>query len=115
MVEDEESNYILIEKVLRNTNVEIVWAKDGVEAMHLFKENSTKLDLVLLDIKLPVKDGFEVVKEIKEQNNNIPVIAQTAFAMANEEQTIRDLGFDDYIAKPIAREQLLTKMMTFMS
>ncbi len=115
VVEDEGSNCVLIEKVLRDTNVKIIWAKDGIEAMRLFKENSTKLDLVLLDIKLPEKDGFEVIKEIKEQNNHIPVIAQTAFAMANEEQTIRNSGFDDYIAKPIGRVQLLTKMMVFMS
>ncbi len=115
VVEDEESNYLLLEQILKITNVNIIWAKDGLEAVVLFKENIDKIDLVLLDIKLPVKDGFEVVKEMKQENSNIPVIAQTAFAMAYEEHIIRDSGFDDYISKPLNKKQLYKKMLVLMS
>ncbi len=115
VVEDEESNYLLLEHMLKITNINIIWAKDGAEAMKLFKENIEILDLVLLDIKLPVKDGFEVVKEIRQENSHIPVIAQTAFAMSNEEQIIRDFGFDDYISKPLIKNTLFEKMLVFMS
>ena len=109
IVEDEELNTILLKQILRPLNANMVWAENGAEAVAKFKAN-TNIDLVLMDIKMPVMDGLEATKQIKAINPKIPVIAQTAFAMSNEEHKYRAQGFDDYIKKPIDISELTHKI-----
>ncbi|MFC2103829.1 tetratricopeptide repeat protein [Bacteroidota bacterium] len=113
VVEDTPSNYYLIENYLKPTKVKLYWAKSGKEAIDLFKANN-KFDIVLMDIQLPGINGYEATKLIKAYNKNVPVIAQTAYALSEEREFSLSEGCDDYISKPIRKEflfDLLNKHM----
>lgn len=105
IAEDEEINYIFLVEALKHTQVNILRATNGDEAIELFKKNT--IDLVLMDIKMPRKNGYDAKTVIKEMDKNIPIIAQTAYALAGEKEKILSSGFDDYIAKPIKQATLL--------
>ena len=105
IVEDTSSNYYLIENYLKQTGIKIFWAKSGKEAIDLFKSED-KFDLVLMDIQLPGINGYEATKLIKAHNRNVPVIAQTAYALSGEREHSINEGCDDYISKPIKRDSL---------
>ena len=85
-------------------------ANDGMEAVQVFDENLDKLDIVLLDIKMPRINGYEVTKYIKSKRPDLPVIALTANAMDNDRERALEAGCDDYMAKPIAKEDLFRKI-----
>ncbi|MCB2197404.1 MAG: tetratricopeptide repeat protein [Bacteroidetes bacterium] len=106
IVEDTPSNYYLIENYLKATGIKIYWAKSGREALDLFKTEGN-FDVVLMDIQLPGINGYEATKLIKAHNRHVPVIAQTAYALAGEREHSISEGCDDYIAKPIKKESLL--------
>lgn len=106
VAEDTKSNFLYIKEVLRKTNAEIIWSKDGLETIKQFELNH--FDLVLMDIQLPKIDGYEVTKKIKLQNPNVPVIVQTAFNLQDEQQKRSESGFDDFITKPYTESQLLS-------
>lgn len=105
IVEDTPSNFYLIENYLRPSKINIKWAKSGKEAIDIFKKE--QFDLVLMDIQLPGINGYEVTKLIKSYNKKVPVIAQTAYALAGEREYSLQEGCDDYISKPIKKEMLL--------
>ncbi|HAN18324.1 MAG: hypothetical protein A2X13_04510 [Bacteroidetes bacterium GWC2_33_15] len=113
VVEDTPSNYILIENFLKSSKMKILWAKSGKEAIDIFKENP-HIDLILMDIQLPGINGYEATKLIKAQNNSVPVIAQTAYALAGEKEYSISEGCDDYISKPIKQENLIEVLMKFL-
>ncbi|MBN2613043.1 MAG: response regulator [Bacteroidales bacterium] len=115
VVEDEGSNFLVIDSMLKKTNIEIFWAKNGEEAIEIFKKNINKINLVLMDIKLPKMDGFEAAKEIKKVKDTVPIIAQTAYALPREEHLIRQENFDDYLSKPIVRDKLIRLMSQYLS
>lgn len=106
IVEDTPSNFYLIEKYLKATGIKIYWAKSGKEALDLFKTEHN-FDVVLMDIQLPGINGYEATKLIKAHNKSVPVIAQTAYALAGEKEHSLSEGCDDYIAKPIKKESLI--------
>ncbi len=114
IVEDDEMSYIYLKEVLKSTNINIIHAKNGVEAVEI-AENNPDIDLVLMDIKLPEMDGYEATRRIKEIRQSIPVIAQTAYAMADDQQKSIQVGCDDYISKPINRRRLLQTMDLFIN
>lgn len=99
IVEDEENNYYFIEELVKKTRSDYWWAKDGYEAIEMVENNA--IDLVLLDIKLPGMDGYEVAKKIKRIKPEVVIMAQTAYAMSHEKADILKAGCDDYIPKPI--------------
>ncbi len=107
IAEDEETNYYYLEELLLPMKVKIVHATDGKQAVELFLKNPD-IDLVIMDIKLPVMDGFEATKIIKSNKSNIHIIAQTAYAMANDSAKAIKAGCDSYISKPINKEMLFT-------
>ncbi len=113
IVEDDKSSLIYLSRMLAHMGLHILEAVNGNEALEIFKANP-EVDLVLLDIRLPDKSGFEVIKEMKEINDKIPVIAQTAFALVGDEKKCYEAGFDDYIAKPIPKNILLEKLSFFL-
>ncbi|MFC2104266.1 response regulator [Bacteroidota bacterium] len=112
VAEDEDSNFRYLEMVLNKTRVNILWAKDGIEAINLCKENEP--DLILMDIKMPNMDGLEATREIKKAFPEIPVIAQTAFAMENDERLSLEAGCNAYLSKPIKANKLLETLSTFL-
>ena len=106
VAEDVESNYLFIEAVLERLKVRLLWAKNGKEAFEKFKENKN-IDLILMDMRMPLMSGFEAVKKIREINKEIPIIAQTAFAGIDDKELILDTGCNDYISKPIDKDLLI--------
>lgn len=109
VVEDDYINFEYLNTVIEPSNATVIHAVSGEDAIRIFNSNKA-IDLVLMDIRLPGINGYQAMKSIKEQNPQMPVIAQTAFAMAEDSQNCLEQGFDDYISKPINR-QLLMKMI----
>lgn len=112
IAEDEDSNFRYLEMVLNKTNAKIVWAKDGIEAVDMCKK--VVPDLILMDIKMPNMDGLEATKEIKKTHPEIPIIAQTAFAMENDERLSLEAGCNSYLSKPIKANKLMEVLSTFL-
>ncbi|GAB1404718.1 hypothetical protein MASR1M74_18970 [Lentimicrobium sp.] len=104
MVEDDPVNMRFLAVMLLRTNAELFYAADGAEAVKIVENQP--LDLVLMDMQLPIMDGFEATRRIKSINQKLPVIAQTAMALNADKQRCIDAGCDDYLAKPIGRLQL---------
>lgn len=102
IAEDNESNYILIRAVLKEYN--LLHAHDGNEAVQLYREHHP--DLILMDLKMPNMDGYEATAEIRKEDPHIPIIAVTAFAFAEDEQRVKQSGFNGYASKPIKPAEL---------
>jgi signal transduction histidine kinase len=111
VVEDEFSTFVLLESLLSPTGVKLQWAKNGQEAIDNISENT---DAVLMDINMPVMSGIEAFQELRKVNKKIPVIAQTAYAMADEKDHLTALGFNGYITKPIFRTDLFNALKSFL-
>ena len=107
VADDEEINKILIQECLEKTNVNLIFARNGKEAVYLFS-TTPAIDLILMDIKMPEMDGYKATEIIKIQKKAIPIIANTAYAMLYERDSCINKGFDDYIAKPFSVSDLLT-------
>jgi len=113
IVEDDESNYNFLEVVLENSGLEIIWAKNGKEAIE-FCTTNTDINLVLMDINLPDMSGYEVTKKIKGICNNLTIIATTAYALAGDREKSIKAGCDNYIAKPIKPAELLKLLNNYL-
>ncbi|MBI9034209.1 MAG: response regulator [Bacteroidales bacterium] len=114
IVEDNYSNYRYLSSVLDKADVSILYAKDGLNCLEFVRDHE-EIDLVLMDIHLPLLNGLDATKEIKKIRSNLPVVAQTAFAMSFEEQMCYDAGCDGYLSKPIRPATLLEKISEFIS
>ena len=111
IVEDQEDNLELLCEFLQHQNYKTEHAKNGLEAIEIVKNNDN-IDLVLMDIKMPVMDGVEAFIEIQKIKPNLKVLAQTAYAMEGDREMYIKKGFDDYISKPfdlIALKELMKK------
>ncbi len=106
VVEDDEYSMKFLTKILNNLKTKLYFAQNGEEALRIVK-SIPLLDLVLMDLKMPVMDGYEATRQIKQIRPKLPVIAQTAYAFSDDERKAKLSGCDDFIAKPIRREQLL--------
>lgn len=110
LVADEiNANFLLVEAALKKNTANILWAKNGKEAIDLVKQNKT-IDLVLLDVELPVVSGIDALTEIKRFRSNLPVLMQTAFSVPEQIENCIQCGCDGYIFKPINIRQLINKM-----
>lgn len=113
VVEDVDTNKIFFDAALRRTKAKTLWAKDGQEAIDMFRNN--KIDLVLMDLQLPVMDGYTATREIKKINPDIPVIAQTAHVMSGEREKCMEVGCNDYLAKPIRLQILIETLSKYLN
>ncbi len=113
LAEDDEVSYIYLHEVLSSHNFEVLHALNGAEAVRLVQENPG-VDLVLMDIKMPVMDGFEATKKIRKFNREIPVIAQTAFALTEKIDKMMQAGCNDYLTKPVNSEVLMQCIAKYM-
>ena len=104
-----EMNFVLLKKTLEQTNATIVRAKNGQEMVDIIKSNP-KIDIVLLDMGMPVMDGYEATKLLRSEAYNVPIIAQTAFALNNEKERVLEAGCNDFVEKPIKKEILFDKI-----
>ncbi len=109
VVDDEENNYLFIKDILEDNCTNVTWARVGQEAIDLV-ESGEIYDIILMDMSMPVLDGYETTVRIKKINSNIPVIAQTAYAQPEDEARCKKAGCDDYLSKPISIDELLEKI-----
>lgn len=106
VVEDEKANYMYVEKLLGKMEVIVQWASNGQEAVNLF-DSGEHFDVILMDIKMPVMDGYEATKIIKRKRPDQVVIALTAYARPEDRTYFMSAGFEDYLSKPIKPNDFL--------
>jgi len=114
LVEDNEMNRDMLSRRLKRKGYEVVMALDGKEGVDMARSEAP--DLVLMDMSLPVLDGWEATQQIKAdpEMRNLPVIALTAHAMAGDKDKSLEAGCDDYDTKPIDLKRLLGKIQALL-
>jgi two-component system, cell cycle response regulator DivK len=114
MVEDTEDNRQILRDLISNTDYELLEAVDGAEGIAMAAKH--KPDLILMDIQLPVMDGYEASRRIKSnpELQHIPIIAVTSYALSGDEAKTLAAGCDGYIAKPFSPRLLLEKIREFL-
>jgi len=115
IAEDDEINFMFLEEMLSELKFKIIHASNGKKAVELFIQHRDEIDLVLMDIQMPIMDGFTATQKIKEIQPQIPIIAQTAYAYSTEIELSRKAGCSDYIVKPIQQDILIQKINQFIS
>jgi CheY-like chemotaxis protein len=112
VVDDDRTTRLMVKKLLQERDLIVLEAEDGAGALQIL--SGTKVDCVLLDIQMPVKDGMEVVRDIRssdrEEIRDVPVIALTAHAMTGDRERFLQAGMNDYLAKPVDRDDLIQKV-----
>ena len=110
IVEDDLSSRLYLNKILEKAGVKILNAGDGQEAVNIVSDNGD-IEIVLMDIQLPVLDGYSALTKIREIRRDIVVIAQTAYGLLGDKEKILNSGFSDYIIKPILSQNLIDKLI----
>jgi signal transduction histidine kinase/ligand-binding sensor domain-containing protein/CheY-like chemotaxis protein len=113
IAEDEKANYTFIEKMLTRTNTRLYHAKNGLEAVKMV-DSGINFHLILMDIKMPVMDGFEATKRIKSKNPDLIIIAITAYAHSEEKLKFMEAGFDEYLTKPLHPSELRSILKKYL-
>lgn len=113
IVEDDFSSRLYLNKILEKTGAILLNAGDGREAVNI-AQSEKSIDLILMDIQLPLIDGYTAAKKIRENGSEAKIIAQTAYALSGEMENFLSNGFDDYIVKPIYSGQLLEKIESLL-
>lgn len=113
-IEDNEQNYYLVNVLLKTKGYELFWAQDGREGIR--KAEQLKPDLILLDIQLPLMDGYEVARRLKAspEITGIPVVAVTSYAMAGDREKALESGCSGYIEKPINPDTFLGQVAGYL-
>jgi CheY-like chemotaxis protein len=114
IAEDEDSNYKLLEIMLRKTQVKLYRAYNGKQAVD-YVVGGNDVDLVLMDVRMPVMNGYEATRGIKEFNIGLPVVIQTAFAQSGDREDCFGAGCDAYLSKPIKATELYKLMKKFLT
>lgn len=107
VVEDEDTNYMFMKAAIKKTNAKILRANSGLEAVELCKTNQ-KINVVVMDIKMPEMNGYQASIKIREFRKDLPIIAHTAYSFEGDKENCLAAGCDDYIAKPIRYQTLLS-------
>jgi len=113
IAEDEETNFVYLQTALLKTSINVLRAKNGREAVEMVKINPS-IDIILMDIKMPEMNGLEATKSIKSFRKDIPIIAQTAFAIDEDKRNCAAIGCDDFLAKPIRYKVLIEAIRKFL-
>ncbi|MCD4772457.1 MAG: PAS domain S-box protein [Bacteroidales bacterium] len=106
IAEDEEYAKIHLSIILKQLSKEILHTKNGEKAVEICKSNPD-IDLVLMDIQMPIMDGYEAIRKIREFNKDVIIIAQTAYALQGDREKAIRIGCNDYISKPINKNKLI--------
>jgi len=114
IAEDIASNYNFLRILLKRSKIEIVWKENGQDALEEV-QNNKNIDLVLLDINLPIMNGYDAAEKMKISRPDLPIIAQTAYALDGDKEKALNAGCDDYIPKPIIISALLKKIDNFLN
>ncbi|MBX3039939.1 MAG: response regulator [Bdellovibrionaceae bacterium] len=111
MVEDSVDNQVLVSTLLKRNGAEVSFAGDGKEGVE--KASVGDWDLVLMDIQMPGMDGFEATRQLRERGFTRPILALTAHALREERDKAIRHGFDDYLTKPVDRNELISKIESY--
>ncbi len=114
VAEDNELNFIFMDRMLEPTNVYIIRANNGQEAIDICRDN-TNIDLVLMDIEMPVVNGYEATKEIRKFNSELIILAQTAYVFSDEKELSIQAGCNAYITKPIHIQSLMNTLDKYLN
>ncbi len=114
IAEDDDLTCKLLRLILSPTGIDCFWAKTGLEAVNLVKEHAN-IDLALLDIQMPELDGISATEILKQMNNQLPVIIQTAFAFNEYRTACQKAGCDEFITKPYEKSTLLQLMDQYLT
>ncbi len=117
IAEDEEVNYIYLETILKDImklNCDILHAKNGREAVDICQSNIA-IDIVLMDLKMPVLNGFLATKQIRKFRPYLPIIAQTAYSTIEDRKEAINIGCNDFISKPIEKEVIMNVIDNFLT
>ncbi|MEI7788109.1 MAG: response regulator, partial [Chlorobiaceae bacterium] len=109
IVEDDEVSTLLLKRNLKGENITMLCAENGLEAVEVVQQHP-EINLVLMDLKMPIMNGFEATKLIKHQRPELPVIAQSAFTSKEDKEKAKEAGCDNFITKPISKSELLDMM-----
>jgi signal transduction histidine kinase/CheY-like chemotaxis protein len=112
IAEDDETSYVYLNKLIKDMGAETLWVANGAELIH--EVNKSAPDLVLLDINMPLKTGFDCLVYMKAKQINSKIIVQTAYAMNEEKQKFLNAGADGYVSKPIKRQVLYQEISRVM-
>lgn len=112
-IEDNEQNYYLVKVLLNTRGHEVLWARDGQEGID--KAHQSRPDLILLDIQLPIMDGYEVARRLRNnfELTEIPIVALTSYAMTGDREKALTAGCNGYIEKPIDPDTFLAQIDKF--
>ncbi len=113
VAEDVATNYILIDAILKRTGAKLVWARNGEDAVNAIK-NQDDINLILMDIQMPVLDGLEATRAIRKINPKVPVIAQTAYVIDYERDKLLASGCNGIITKPLHPEILIREIRKYL-
>jgi CheY-like chemotaxis protein len=113
IVEDDYSSKLYLNKVLERMGATLLNASDGKEALDIFNANPD-IDIILMDIQLPVLDGYTCTKMIRESDKSVVIIAQTAYGMSDDRDRMISSGFNDFLIKPISQKLLIDKMSFYL-
>jgi len=113
LVEDEAANALLVKMVLNKSGINILHAKDGLEAINLYEKNKDAIKLILLDISIPILNGYEVCDKIREYNKRIPIIAFSA--NSDNKEYYYNKGFNGFIEKPFNIKTFINQINIYLN
>jgi CheY-like chemotaxis protein len=113
IVEDDPTSSLLYSNFLESKGFEVLTVTDGKEAIDAVISHP-EIQLILMDIRLPEMDGESTMKEIKKMRKDIPIIAQTAYAMVEDKSKLLKAGFDSYLSKPVKPDTLYNALLSFL-
>ena len=113
VAEDDDSNFKLIKAII-GKKCDIEWAKNGEEMVQLFQEQQYRASAILMDIKMPLMNGLEATKIIRESNTEIPIIMQTAYAFSSDKENAMKAGATEVLVKPITLSILRTTLSKYL-
>ena len=114
IAEDMDDSYYVLENILRKTNVKLIRANNGREAVEIARKDKD-IDLILMDVQMPIMNGYEATTLIKKFHPDLGIIAQTAYAIKGDKEKAITAGYDDYLTKPIYPKQLINKINDWFS
>lgn len=113
VAEDDESNFKLIKAII-GKKCEIIWAKNGEEMVNNYRQNKDRVAAMLMDIKMPIMNGLDATKIIREEGCTLPIIMQTAYAFSSDRENAMQCGASEVLVKPITLATLRGGLSRFL-
>lgn len=113
VAEDDESNFKLIKAIINN-RCDVLWARNGQEMLYLYEQHGEQADVSLMDLKMPLMDGLEATRIIRQSSPDIPIIVQTAYAFYEDQQQAMVAGATEVLVKPITLMALRNSLKKYV-